>query len=313
MSEDVLTLTMNPAVDVCAAVEHIVPSQKLRCGLARRDAGGGGINVARVARRLGGDPVALFPAGGPIGQLLEHLVAAEGVRHESVPIEGDTREDFTIDEGATGEQYRFVLPGPRLSEAEQLACLAALAARLSASGYLVASGSLPPSVPHDFYALVAKVAAAAGTKLVLDSSGVALAAALGHGVHLIKPNLQELEELVGARLPDQKARVEAARSLVAASKCKSVALSLGEDGALFIEAKAAFAASAPKVAAVSTVGAGDSFLGALVWAFAHGRDVPQALTLAVAAGSAALLSHGTDLCHSADCERLAKEVHVSEI
>jgi 6-phosphofructokinase 2 len=313
MNHSIVTLTMNPAVDVCATINRVMPIHKLRCGLARHDAGGGGINVARVARRFGANPLAVFPAGGPIGTLLERLVSSEGVDHECVSIAGDTREDFTVDEGQTGAQFRFVLPGPTLSAEEQTACLAAVTVRLPSARFLVASGSLPDGMPHDFYGKVATAAAVAGTKFVLDSSGEALRAALGHDVYLIKPSLREFEDLVGEKLSDRNTQILAARNFIAARQCEYVALSLGEEGALFVGADIAIAASAPKVTSVSTVGAGDSFLGALVWALEQNWTARRALTLAVAAGSAALLSRGTDLCHPADCERLAAEVRIQEL
>ena len=313
MGPKIVTLTMNPAVDVCAAVGRIIPAHKLRCELVRRDAGGGGINVARVIRRFGGDPIAIFPAGGPIGQLLEHLVSVEGVAHATIPIRGDTREDFTVDEVESGAQFRFVLPGPELSEVEQAGCLDALASRLSATAYLIASGSLPPGVPDDFYARVAAAASARGANFVLDSSGASLRSALGPGVYLIKPSLREFEDLVGARLPNDTQRIEAARGLISEGKCSFVALSLGEQGGLLIGAGTAFRATAPSVSAVSTVGAGDSFLGALIWALSRNQSMADALKQAVAAGSAAMLSKGTGLCQAADCARLKESITVASI
>jgi len=309
----ILTLTMNPAVDICATVERIFPAHKLRCQLVRRDAGGGGINVARTVRRLGGDPVAIFPSGGPTGQLLERLVAVEGVSYIPVPIADDTREDFTVDENTTQDQYRFVLPGPLLTQAEERACVEAVDRELGAATILVASGSLPPSVEPRFYGLLAEKARAKGARFVLDSSGPALKAALGSGVHLIKPSLREFEQLAGSDLADGTAQLAAAHQLIARKQCGQVALSLGEEGALLVGEDFAIRATAPRVAAVSTVGAGDSFLGALVWAMAQDRKPQDALRLAVAAGSAALLSRGTGLCDPADVERLANQVEVCEM
>lgn len=309
----ILTLTMNPAVDICAGVERIFPGHKLRCRLVRRDAGGGGINVARVVRRLGGDPVAVFPSGGPTGQLLERLIIGERVRYVAVPIAGDTREDFTVDESATSDQYRFVLPGPLLTAPEERACLDAVDRELSTGTILVASGSLPPSVEPEFYRRVAERARASGAKFVLDSSGVALKAALGVGVHLIKPSLREFEQLAGKPLPDESARLAAANSLIAQGRCEQVALSLGEEGALLVGADFAFCATAPRVEAASTVGAGDSFLGALVWTMARNDKPQDALRFAVAAGSAAMLSRGTGLCNTQDIERLARLVEIVEV
>lgn len=309
----ILTLTMNPAVDICATVERIFPAHKLRCRLVRRDAGGGGINVARAIRRLGGDPVAIFPSGGPTGQLLERLVAAEGVSYISVPIVDDTREDFTVDENSTQDQYRFVLPGPLLTHPEERACLEAVDRELGTARILVASGSLPPSVDPGFYGQLAERARAKGAKFVLDSSGPALKAALGSGVHLIKPSLREFEQLAGKSFADETAQLAVAHQLIARRQCEQVALSLGEEGAVLVGQDFTVRATAPRVAAASTVGAGDSFLGALVWAMAQGRKPQDALRLAVAAGSAALLSRGTGLCDPADVERLASQVEVFEM
>jgi 6-phosphofructokinase 2 len=313
MTANIVTLTMNPAIDVCAGVARLVPTHKMRCELLRRDAGGGGINVARVVRRLGGDPLAVFPAGGPTGDLLQRLLAREGVPYFSVPISEDTRENFTVDEKQTGEQYRFVLPGPSLTELELSACIAAVQSKLTSSSFVVASGSLPPGLPLDFYRRIAEAATSRQATFILDCTGPTLKASLGNGVHLIKPSLREFEDLLGISAVTDASFIAQARSLVTTGKCHYVALSLGERGALLVGRDIALRATAPKVAVASTVGAGDSFLGGLVWALANKRKLRDAIALAVAAGSAALLSIGTDLCHPADCERLVREVQVTEL
>ena len=313
MEETIVTLTMNPAVDLCTSIERLEPSHKLRCGHARHDAGGGGINVARVVRRLGGDPLALFPAGGPMGELLKKLVRAEGVRFLGIPIKDDTREDITVDETATGAQYRFILQGPTLAPPEIQACLDALRAVLGPSTFLVASGSLPPGVTSSFYGEVREMAAAAGSKFVLDSAGPGLKAALGSGLYLIKPSLREFEALTGETLPDNSARARAAHSIIERGGCELIALTLGEEGALLCAKCVSFLATAPKVAALTTVGAGDSFLGALVWSLAQKKDLSEALPVAVAAGSAALLLPGTELCRVDQIEWLKSHIRVSEL
>src|SRR5512146_389326 len=166
----ILTLTMNPAVDVSSTVTALEPYRKLRCSEVWHHPGGGGINVSRVIKRLGSETIAIFPCGGAMGALFKRLLADEGVRQQSIPIAGDMREDFSVDETTTGKQFRFILPGPRLSTIEIGACVNAVAGRLRPSSFLVASGSLPPGVPPDFYAQLARVAANASAKFVLDSS-----------------------------------------------------------------------------------------------------------------------------------------------
>jgi 6-phosphofructokinase 2 len=140
----VVTLTMNPALDLNTSVEQVVSGHKMRCGPGRLDPGGGGVNVARVVRRLGGEALVVYTVGGPTGELYEKLLEAEGAACRPVPIAGNTRQDFTADETGTGKQYRFVLQGPELSEPEWRSCLDALAKQIVPDAYVVASGSLEP-------------------------------------------------------------------------------------------------------------------------------------------------------------------------
>lgn len=302
--ESIVTLTANPAIDICTAAEEIAPTRKLRCTAARRDAGGGGINVARVARRLGSEVAAIYPAGGATGALLERLVEREGVRSVAIVVAEETREDFTVLEQKSGYQYRFVLPGAPLAEPEWQACLDALKAMVKLPPFVVASGSLPPGVPDDFYARAARIAKAGGAKMILDTSGKALAAALQGGVYLVKPSLRELQELTHAPLSDQAERLSACRGLIESGGAEAVALTLGASGALLVTRDAAHLAPAPPVEPVSAVGAGDSFVGGMVFSLAAGHGIADAFRYGVAAGSAAVLNPGTELCHAGDVRRL---------
>lgn len=191
----VLTITPNPAVDICTGVEKIEPIRKLRCEPARRDAGGGGINVARVVRRLGSEVAAIYPAGGSTGNLLQRLVEREGVRSVAIEVAEETREDFTVLDRTSGDQYRFVLPGCPLTEPEWKACVRALDKTDPFPSFVVMSGSLPPGAPVGFYAQLASTAKSRGSKVVADTSGEPLARVLEEGVYLVKPNLRELQEL----------------------------------------------------------------------------------------------------------------------
>src|SRR5665213_3371421 len=203
-NRDIVTLTVNPALDLSTSVDELRPFSKLRCSGERRDAGGGGINVARVASRFGARPLAVFPAGGPIGRYLADIVAQEGIESLVVPITGNTREDVTVTETKSGQQFRFVLAGPNLAREEWERVASEFSARLAPTSLAVASGSLAPGVPEEFYADVARSAKARGARLMLDCSGEALKAALDVGVYLIKPNLREFRGLIGEALPDQE-------------------------------------------------------------------------------------------------------------
>ncbi len=309
----IVTFTMNPAIDVSTAVGRVVPRHKLRCTSVRRDPGGGGINVARVVARLGSDVQAIYPVGGPIGVLLRRLLDVEAVASQTIALSQDTRESFTVGEEETGKQYRFMLPGPELTSDECAQCLAAVAQIHPAPTFLVASGSMPTGVPEDFLARTARAAKALGAKVVVDTSGPALAAALGEGVFLIKPNLRELQELVGSPLNEREQQLAAARNLIEKHAAETVALTLGHLGALLVMQRQAFYAPALPVKPVSVVGAGDSFLGAMVWSLDAGQAIEEAFRHAIAAGSAALLSAGTGLCKAEDVRRLYPQVYLQRL
>lgn len=311
--ELIVTLTPNPAIDISTSVDEIVPFRKLRCTRARRDPGGGGINVARVVRRLGGVASAIYPAGGVAGELLRRLVESEGIRSVAIPAVEETREDFTVLDQKSAQQYRFVLPGLPLSEAEWRACLDALEAVEPAPSFVVCSGSLPPGVPDDFYARAARLAKARGSRVALDTSGKPLAHALEEGVYVVKPNLRELREFASMPDADERAAMAAARRLIDSGGAEIVALTLAEKGARLITRNGAVRAEVPDVKVVSTVGAGDSFLGGLVWSLASGHDTAQAFRWGVAAGTAAVLSPGTELCHADDVVRLLEQVNLIRV
>lgn len=304
-----ITLTLNPALDLATSAERVTPTHKLRCGPVCRHPGGGGVNVARVLHRLGASVQAWMLAGGPAGAQAQQLLQAEGVATRVLPIASDTRENFSVIETSTGQEFRFVLPGPTVQASEWQALLDALAAHAPAPRWWIASGSLPPGVPDDFYARVAALARAQGSRLVVDSSGAALAAALQAGVYLVKPSLRELREHSGLPLEDAPAWRAAAQSLVQCGAAAMVALSLGEQGAVLATKDGVWEAPAlPLSAATGTTGAGDCFLAGLAWALDQGESPPEALRWAMAAGGAALLATGTALAQTADIARLLPQV-----
>ncbi|QIJ00765.1 hexose kinase [Stutzerimonas balearica] len=301
----IATLTLNPAMDLAVRTPRVVATEKLRCSAPRHDPGGGGINVARVVSTLGGDALAVYPAGGPFGEMLRRALDAIGLAHLPVAISGDTRESFTVDEQASGLQYRFVLPGPRLSEQERLGCLAALRGLHPAPAYLVVSGSFTPGIEPSFFDELLALAGQVGARLVVDLSGEPLAyAARRGGAYLIKPSLNELASLIG-RMPESEREQEGAlHELIAAGAAEVIVLSLGAAGALYASGDRLERIAAPAVPMVSAVGAGDSMLGAVVLALAQGRELGDAVRYGVAAGAATVMRPGTQLCLREDVERL---------
>jgi 6-phosphofructokinase 2 len=299
----IVTLTMNPALDIATSAECVVPAHKLRCAPPRYDPGGGGINVARAVHALGGDAVAVFPAGGPAGGLIRNLLDQEGVRHHPIAIDGFTRESLAVEDRRTGEQFRFILPGPEVSERDQERCLDQLALAAADASYIVASGSLPLGVPEDFYARVAGLVHEQGKPLVLDTSGAALKNA-GHRIYLLKPSLRELQDLTGREIRSEREQEQAAGEVIAQDRSEIVVLSLGEKGALLVTAETCERFAAIPVRAQSTVGAGDSMLAGIILGLTRGLALREAVRFGLAAGAAALLGSGTDLCRRAEVERL---------
>ena len=300
----IVTLTLNPCIDESASVERLVPDRKLRCGPTRYEPGGGGVNVARAIRRLGGRALALFPAGGPAGELLQDLLATEGVAHRALPVKEWTRENFNVCEDATGHQYRFVLPGPELAAEEREACFEAVAALTPFPDWLVVSGSLPPGFPADFLARLARLARDREAHMVLDSPGEAASRALDEGVHLYKPSLREFRELAGLPGAEDAELAEAARRWIRLGRCDTVVLSLGAAGALWVTESSSEHVRTPMVAVRSTVGAGDAMLAGIVLRLQAGWPIDQAVRFGVAAGAASVTKPGTELCSRADTERL---------
>jgi 6-phosphofructokinase 2 len=310
---EIATFTASPAIDLSCVVERIVPFSKLRCSEARSDPGGGGINVARVLRRLGVASTAVFPAGGAKGQMLQVLLKQEDIAAVFVPVGQDTRQDFTVTERQSGAQYRFVFPGARLTGAETTSLLQALQEIEPVPQYIVAGGSLPEGTRLTLFADIARIATAQGAKLVVDTSGAALVAALAEPVYLIKPNLHEFQELVQSPLDTLEEQLQAARRVLHETNLQMITLTLGAEGALLVTAENAWRGIAPKIHPVSSVGAGDSFLGGLVWQLSRGASNQDALRFAIAAGSAALVSPGTELCRPPDIEKLLPRVQVTQL
>jgi 6-phosphofructokinase 2 len=299
----IATLTMNPTIDVAYEVDRVFHTHKIRTTHEYYNPGGGGINVARVFVRLGGAARCIYLSGGATGAALDGLIDLHQLVRTRIPIAGDTRVAMTALEHASGKEFRFTPAGPIVREAEWMACLSWLDG--IDCEYLVASGSLPPGVPGDFYAEITRIMVARGIRMVLDSSGDALGLGLAGGsLYLVKPSKGELEHLVGHSLETLDDIAAAALRIVDMGQAKLVAVTMGQDGALLARRNGAVHAAALPIEAASAVGAGDSFLAGMVHALAQGQDDVSAFRFGVAAGSAAVLRPGTGLAHPEDIRRL---------
>jgi 6-phosphofructokinase 2 len=230
------------------------------------------------------------------------------VTYEPFQIEGWTRESYAVFDSSTDQQYRFSEPGPEMSQTEWRGCLDTVAERHPRPDYLVASGSLPPGVPEDFYARLARFAGQAGIRMILDASGGALNAALAEGVFLVKPNLRELNHMAGQQLEHEADQVDFAKTVVADGKADVVVVSLGAAGVLMVDKGTARHLRAPTVSIKSKVGAGDSMVGGITLGLARSNSPLEAVQLGLAAGAAAVMTPGTELCRKADVDRLFERV-----
>lgn len=300
----IVTLTLTPSLDTATSTPKIYPEGKLRCHTPVFEPGGGGINVARAITHLGGQATALLPAGGPTGAHLVELLQQEGVSVDALQTHDWTRQNLHVVSEATGEQFRFVMPGAALYDTEWQQLLQKIAA-LPADSVLVLSGSLPPNMTTEAVTELLQFTKQHGLRTVVDSSGDALKAAVKFGgLELLKPNQSELAELTGQTLdlPDQV--VTAARSLITQGAAKRIVVSLGPQGALGVDAKQCIQVVPPPVVKRSTVGAGDSMVGAMVMKLAEGASLSDMVRFGVAAGTAATMNQGTKLCNKEDTERL---------
>jgi 6-phosphofructokinase 2 len=291
MPPRIVTLTVNPAVDLATTAKSVRPGHKIRTFDERYDPGGGGINVARVIFELGGQTLALFASGGVTGRFVEEMLTAAKVPWQAIPIRNACRISVTVHDQSNGQEYRFVPRGPQLAASDCTNILEAL--RQVDADWVVASGSLAPGVPADFYSKVASIVVGRGAKFALDTSGAALTASLGRGISLLKPSLSEFEAIVGQEVRDLPGQMAQAKRLVQSGAAEMVSLTLGAGGAIVATADQVIHSPAFAVSEKTGVGAGDSFLAGLVFGLSERRPLGDALRLALACGASAVQNAGT--------------------
>ena len=283
----IVTVTPNPSIDRTLRIPTFVRGGVARAQTATAEAGGKGINVSRALSTEGHATLAVIPLSEASRSVVMALL--DGTTPvESVTIVGDVRVNVTLVE-EDGTVTKVNEPGPQFSEAEADALLERAAALAASATWLVGCGSLPPGVPADFYARLAR-RAPAGVQVAVDADGAALAACIGQPVALIKPNHRELEELIGRRLPSLGDVVVAAQELLAQG-IDTILVSLGSDGAVHVDRGGATHAEARVDEVLNAVGAGDALLAGYL---AAGGD-RAALRMAVAWSVAACRSPGTQM------------------
>lgn len=312
----ILTITLNPTVDIATEADTVEPERKLRCSRPKTDPGGGGINVSRAITLLGGHSTAFVAVGGPLGDKLVHLLAEAGIGLAPFPAPGETRQSFSVTDQSTGAQYRFVMPGPLWPRRSVDAALSRIARAAPKGGIVVLSGSQPPGVPVDFPTRLTSRIARAGARLLLDTSGKPLhhlCRASARPAYVLRMDEDEAEGLAGRPLPTRDASADFAQSLVTRGLAQIVIVARGADGSVMATADHRWHCAAAKVPVVSKVGAGDSFVGALALALSRGDELPRALQFGVAAASAAVMTEATQLCRPSDVRRLLPQCVVTAL
>lgn len=306
---DILTVTLNPALDFATSVDSVVPNVKLRCGAPRTDPGGGGINVSRAIALLGGTSRCLVALGGRNGETLAELLRAAGIDLLVHPAPGETRSSLSVRDDHRGDQYRFMLPGPAWGPVDVIEAERAVTAAARPDGLVVISGTMPPGVLPQMVPDLAGKLKSKGCEVIVDTSGPALhllARAQGPAPDILRMNQEEADDLARRKLATLDDSADFAQSLVRRGVARVVIVARGPEGSVLATDAARWHSRAADVPVRSKVGAGDTFVGAFTFAHAGGAELPLALQRGVAAASAAVMSEGTALCRREDAERLTE-------
>ena len=299
----IFTVTLNPAMDKTVVIEHFAPDAVNRVQQMRTDPGGKGVNVSKVIARLGGESVALALAAGRTGEAIGDALREMGIGTDFLYGPGETRTNLKIVDPALHQNTDINEPGPQAAQA----LLDRLLRRLTPGDIVVLAGSLPRGLSADTYAVWTRACRAAGARVFLDADGEALALGTAAGPELIKPNGDELARLTGRDLRTHAEIAQAARALIVRG-VERVVVSLGAEGALFVDAASVTYGPGIPVPVGSTVGAGDSVVAALALAAARGMTQEETMRLAMAAGAANVMCSGTQPASREDVEALLPRV-----
>jgi len=307
----IATITLNPCLDRTITVNGLAVDETNRWTSVRLYAGGKGIDVSRATHEMGGKTMAYGFIGGPAGRVVEILLDEEGVPFSFTPIEQETRTNFIITDTRTNQQTRIDAPGPHISKKEFERFHRKMKEISPRPALIVAGGSVPPGIPVNIYHDIVTEAKGFGERTIVDSEGQWLEEGIRAKPYLIKPNVHEAEELLKIELPTEEAIIKAALNLIEMG-IEVVIISRGKDGIIAATKEQILKAVPPPVKVRSTVGAGDCTIAGLALKLAHDEPLIEACRLAVAMGTATVLTPGTELCHRADVEELLPQIKVWE-
>ncbi|MEQ8589680.1 MAG: 1-phosphofructokinase family hexose kinase [Roseitalea porphyridii] len=315
MSE-ILTITLNPALDVSTSVGTVTPGPKLRCTEPRYDPGGGGVNVSRAIQRLGGVSRAFVALGGETGEAFRAMLDDEKIRTEVFEVAGNTRQSIAVSETSTGNQFRFQLPCPDWPADQTERLLVRLKDQLTANCLAVLSGSIPGGVPEDIVVRLNRMAVGQDARLIVDTSGPALTRAAGNPgppFFLLRMDGAEAAEVSGQTFANPADLADYGRQLVTRGAADHLVMSMGAKGTVGVSASERFFVSPPKLEAVSAVGAGDSMVGAIALELSRGSSFREAVRHGVAAAGSAVLTPATELCSRRTADEIMTRVVTIEI
>ena len=301
----IITITFAPSIDKSATVPELISDKKMRCATANAEPGGGGVNVARVIKRLGGDVTAIFPSGGYTGMFFNHLLEKENVPFISIQTKNETKENFVILDELSNKEYRFGMPNNEIFENEWQDFIKIITNHKSVD-FIIASGSLPPGIPDDIYTQLSEISKAKNAKFIVDTSGKSLQNAIYEDVFLIKPNLEELGILLNKKNLKIENVASEARKLINQNHCEIIVVSLGANGAMLVTKDETINIKPPKVKVKSTIGAGDSMLAGIVFGLSKNMPLKECLQYGIACGTATTMNIGSALCEKKEVEKLLK-------
>lgn len=312
----ILTLTLNPALDIAASVDHIVIGPKLRCEGGHFSAGGGGVNASRAIQTLGGESDTFVAVGGSIGALLVKRMHKAGITPILFETNGETRQNISVHEVHSNQQLRVVLPGPVWQDRCQTEILPRIMELVTPDTWVIASGSLPDGLPADFYVHLNTAIITAGARMILDTSNPALTASVNsarHPYEILRMNRLEAEALAKKPFATISEEADFAKKLVEDGVARIAILARGGDGSIIATSGRCFIVHPPKTPVQSKVGAGDSFVGALTLALSNGQTLETAAILAASAAASAVQTTAGNLCEKPAVEMLVPQCVVERL
>ena len=312
----ILTITLAPSIDLATSIDRVIAGAKLRCPPPRMDPGGGGVNVARAIKQLGGSSEALVVVGGATGNQLIDLLNTESIETIPVQVAQHTRQSLAVTDSTTSEQYRFSLLAEPLGADDSVQILNSITEATSDGALVVLSGSVAPGLDVEFPQQIQAAIADRTNRLIVDTSGLPLAHLIANPtqpLHLLRVDQKEAADAAGVPLDTVQSSVEFAAGLVDRGVAEIVVTGRGADGSILVTKDMHLFCHAPKVAVRSKIGAGDAFVGAMALSMSRNEPLERTLQWGVAAASATVMTEGTALCRLEDVERLLPACTITEI